>query len=485
MRWLTSGSRLTMLGAGALAALGQAPVNWGVPTLLGLMAGYWLFTRQGTGRQVFWTGWFFGTGYFAVALHWIVEPFLVDVAATGWMAPFALAGMAGGLALFWAAGFRLAFALRGGPLVWAVAMALAELLRAYLFTGFPWAMPAHAWINSPVAQLSAFIGAHGLNTLLFLSAALLVFGFSRIWAFRAGLAALVILSLIPLPAATIPDGGAKVRLIQPNVPQDEKWDRDKIEGFFNRQIDLTSEPGEPDVVIWPETAIPYAIPYADPLFEQMAAAAGGATVVTGVQRLDEPLLYNSLAVLDAQGQLTQTYDKHYLVPFGEYLPLGEFLARWGLRGLAAADGSGFAAGPGPQLIELEGIGAVLPLICYEAVFPQNLRTEQRPDLLLQITNDAWFGEFSGPYQHLAQARLRSIEQGLPMIRVANTGVSAVIDARGRIVDSLPLGVQGKLDTYLPATLPPTIYSKTGDLPIGVLLIAMLFTVLLRVRRNTI
>lgn len=473
-----------MIGAGALAALGQAPVNWGLPTLLGLMAGYWLYWQATTGRQAFRTGWFFGLGYFAVALHWIVEPFFVDLALTGWMAPFALAGMSGGLALFWAAGFRLAHGLPRGPVVWAAALAMAELLRAYIFTGFPWAMPAHAWVNAPVTQLSSVIGPHGLNFLLFLSASILVWSFHRIWVFRVSLGALAVLSLIPMPSPETPEGGALVRLIQPNAPQHEKWDPDKIGLFFRRQIELTAEPGDPDVVIWPETAIPWAIPHTEDAFAKMSEAAGGAALVTGVRRVDGPLIFNSLAVLDGQGQLAALYDKHHLVPFGEYLPLGSVLSRWGLRGLAAEDGAGFAAGPGPVTLNIAGLGNVLPLICYEVVFPNDLRTDQRPDLLLQITNDAWFGKFSGPYQHLAQARLRAIEQGLPMLRVANTGVSAVIDARGRIVDSLPLGVHGKLDSHIPEKRPQTIYAKTGDLPVSVFIVALLATVLLRKRRNS-
>lgn len=484
MRWLTSGSRLTLIGAGALAALGQAPVNWGLPTLIGLMAGYWLFSQQESGRRVIRAGWFFGLGYFAVALHWIVEPFFIDLALTGWMAPFALIGMAGGLALFWAGGFRLAFALSRSPVVWAAAMTLAELLRAYAFTGFPWAMPAHSWVNSPVSQLGSVVGQHGINFLLLLSAAALVWSFHRIWVFRGVLAALAILSLIPMPAPQAPEGGALVRLIQPNAPQHEKWDPDKLGLFFRRQLELTAEAGKPDVIIWPETAIPWAIPHTDEPFAKMSEAAGGATLLTGVRRVDGPRIYNALAVLDGQGSLAATYDKHHLVPFGEYLPLGSTLSRWGLRGLAAEDGTGFAAGPGPMTLSIDGLGYVLPLICYEVVFPNDLQTDNRPDLLLQVTNDAWFGKFSGPYQHLAQARLRAIEQGLPMLRVANTGVSAVIDARGRIVASLPLGVHGKLDTYLPEERPQTIYAKTGDLPVSVFIVALLATVLLRTRRKS-
>lgn len=263
------------------------------------------------------------------------------------------------------------------------------------------------------------------------------------------------------------------RLIQPNAPQDEKWRADRIEVFFERQLALSSEPGEPDFIIWPETAVAVPIPYSDDLLREMAEIAGDAQLITGIQRIDDALNYNSLIVLDTSGHVEQIYDKHHLVPFGEYLPLGDLLGRIGLRGLAAEDGAGYARGTGPQTIALDGVGAVLPLICYEVVFPQDLRSVDRPELLLQITNDAWFGDFSGPYQHLAQARMRAVEQGLPMIRVANTGVSAVIDARGRVVASIPLGVHGYLDATRPKALAQTLYAKTGDLP--ALIVLLLFT----------
>ena len=478
------GRNLAAFCAGALAAIGQAPVNWGLPTFLGIMVGFFLFRRAANGKQVFSGGLVFGFGYFAVALNWLVEPFFVDAATTGWMAPFALAAMSGGLALFWALAWRAAFALKGGPLVWAALMALAELARAYLFTGFPWAMPAYAWINASVVQLASLIGPHGLNFVLFLAAALLVQVFQTRWGYRVGLAVVVALSVFPMPKPSdAPSDGPLVRLIQPNAPQHEKWDPDKVEGFFDRQIALTSEAGNPDFVIWPETSVPFAIPYAEPYFEKMAEAAGEATVITGVQRLDGIRVHNAMAVLDHDGQVAQTYDKHHLVPFGEYLPFGEIAARFGLRGLAAEDGVGFAAGSGPKVLDIAGLGNVLPLICYEVVFPQDLRVDQRPDVLLQITNDAWFGSFSGPYQHLAQARMRAIEQGLPMIRVANTGVTAVIDAKGRVLDQLPLGQHGKLDTYLPASLDAPLYARTGDLVLTLMLLSLLAIASLRAIRN--
>jgi len=469
---------------GALAATGQAPLNWGMPTLLGLMAIYWIFTHSLTPKDAFRTGWLAGLGYFALALNWIVEPFLVDIAATGWMALFALVFMSGGLALFWGAALWLAFRFGKGVILWAAALALAELARAYLFTGFPWAMPAYAWVNSIAVWSTAWIGSHGLNFLLFLLAGWLIHLMTckGICSYKWPLFLALVVSAVPTPKVSAPETGPVFRLIQPNAPQEEKWRQDRIEVFFERQLALSTEPGDPDFIIWPETAVDVPIPYSDELFQEMAAIAGSAQIITGTQRIDGALNYNSLVVLDTSGNVEQIYDKHHLVPFGEYLPLGDMLARFGLHGLAAEDGAGYASGIGPQTIALQGVGAVLPLICYEVVFPSDLRSADRPELLLQITNDAWFGDFSGPYQHLAQARMRAIEQGLPMIRVANTGVSAVIDARGRVVASIPLGVHGYLDAKRPVALPKTLYAMTGDLPVAILLLLVALLAALRIRR---
>ncbi|MDG2405979.1 MAG: apolipoprotein N-acyltransferase, partial [Paracoccaceae bacterium] len=253
-----------------------------------------------------------------------------------------------------------------------------------------------------------------------------------------------------------------VRLIQPNAPQDQKWDPDYREVFFERQLEFSRQMPTVDLVVWPETAIPVLLDEADDLLARAAVAAKGAVVILGTLRQDMWGYYNTLAVLDPTGQVTDRYDKHHLVPFGEYIPLADFFGLFS-GGLAKNYGEGFTAGSGPAVVVVPGIGKILPLICYEVVFPHEISAVmERPDFMLQITNDAWFGTFSGPYQHLAQARMRAIEQGLPMLRVANTGVSAVIDVKGRLRDQLPLGVVGYLDATLPAAATPTVYSRVGD-----------------------
>ena len=469
--------------AGALSGLGQAPVSLPWATLVGLGFLFLLFSHAERTKAAFWIGWAGGAGYFAATLFWIVEPFFVDIARHGWMAPFALVFTAGGFALFWGAGSALAFWLRRGPwtaaLGWAVALASMELARSYILTGFPWALIGHVWIGWAPMQLAAWVGPVGLTLLTLLFPPLFLVALSR------PRRLLLLPALIAVFAALYGAGlwqGAQpvsgdadrpvVRLVQPNAAQRLKWDPDHALRFFERLLDYTAAPAaaRPDLIIWPETAVPTLLNRARAALDRVTAAADGVPVALGIQRLDGNAAFNSLIVLDENGQLADIYDKYHLVPFGEYLPAGWLLNRIGLSAFTAQQGFGYTPGPGARLLDLGPLGSALPLICYEAIFPQDVNAAPaRPDWLLQITNDAWFGQLSGPYQHLAQARLRAVEQGLPMVRAANTGVSAVIDARGAILQALPLGEPGWFDAALPPPLPPTVYSRTGDWPMLLLL----------------
>jgi len=485
---------------GVFAALGQAPFELFPATLLGLFGGYGLVRMSQSPWRAALAGWGFGAGYFSFTLIWIVQPFMVDVARYGWMAPFALFSMAGGLALFWSFGFGVARWLapkRWAWLAWAVMMSAVELTRGVIFTGFPWGGPGAVWVNTPILQLGAFIGANGLTFLTFLCASAAFALWSEPGKVRnsavllGGVVLVVTIGLVRGAGDIPPDENPKMlRLVQPNAAQHLKWNPDYAPLFLDRQIELTAlapEPGNPppDLIVWPETSIPYLLGRAPRLMEEIARSAGGAMVVVGVQRNEGARYYNALAVLDGAGSVQAVYDKHHLVPFGEYTPGGDFLSRFGLRAFAARFGNGYSAGPGAAVLDLGALGKILPLICYEAIFPGDLRAApQRADMILQITNDAWFGTFSGPQQHLVQAQLRAVEQGLPFIRAANTGISAVINARGRIVARLPMGVSGKLDAPLPAALPATPYSRLGDAPLILFLILFLGTFLLSRARNS-
>ncbi len=481
--------------SGALAGLGQAPVSLPWATLIGLGFLFLLFSHPERLKAAFWLGWAGGAGYFAATLFWIVEPFFVDVARHGWMAPFALVFTAGGFALFWGAGSALAFWLGRGPwtraVAWAVCLALMELTRSYILTGFPWALVGHVWVGWAPMQLAAWVGPHGLTLLTLLLPPLLLVGW---WSARIPAVALAGIygalyaaglwqAATPLPPS---EDRPVLRLVQPNAAQHLKWDPDHALRFFERQLDYTAAAADvrPDLIIWPETAVPTVLNRAQWALERIGTAAATVPVVLGIQRLDEAKAYNSLIVLGENGQLADLYDKHHLVPFGEYLPLGRVLNIFGLSAFTAQQGFGYTAGPGARTLDLGPLGRALPLICYEAIFPQDLHAvPERADWLLQITNDAWFGQLTGPYQHLAQARLRAVEQGLPMVRVANTGVSAVIDARGKVLQALPLGVPGWFDSTLPAPLPPTLYARTGDWPLMLLLAALAVGLAVKRRRK--
>ncbi len=468
-------------GAGALAAFGQAPYDLAPLLLVGLIIGFWLFGTRATKGQAALTGWAFGTGYFVHALQWIVSPFMVDAARHGWMAPFALVFLAAGLALFWGAAFWLARRM-GGPRHWPLVLtwAGAEMIRAYIFTGFPWAMPAQALVDGQAGQALAVIGPYAVNLWLFAIACVVAMTVPRAWGARVAGAAvaafMVVLMVLPPAAGPSALTSHTIRLIQPNAAQKDKWDPEKIPVFFDRQLGFTAAPATdpdapPDLVIWSETAIPWSLDLAGTALQEIAKAGGDAPVALGVQRRTQTRFFNAMVVLDAQGAVSQSYDKHHLVPFGEYMPLGDLLADFGIYGLASRDGNGYSSGPGARLLDFGPLGTALPLICYEAVFPHDVNAAPaRPRFLIQITNDAWFGKGAGPLQHLAQARMRAIEQGLPLARAANTGVSAMIDPQGRVTAALPLNIAGFLDAALPAPLKPTLYSRSGDLPLALLLL---------------
>ncbi len=471
---------------GALSAAGQSPLDafWiTIPALAVLLA---LLPVNGSARAWGFRLWAAGTGYFAASLFWIVEPFLIEPEIHGWMAPFALVLMAGGMALFWAvAGWGTAKLTqgRGRLLALAALLVVLELARGHLFGGFPWAMLGHALIDTPLRALAAFGGA-GLLSIVVVGAALAVAQPQTMTGrMMGGALATAVLgaawfwgtSQTDLPA----DRPQIVRLAQPNAVQAEKWIGDNAIIHFIRLLDQTEEAATPApaLVIWPETAVPFSLE--DPgdglrlMADALASQGADALLAFGVQRAEGGRFFNSLAVMDPSGQMRAVYDKHHLVPFGEYIPFAEWLTGTPVAGLAGQALLGYSPGPGPQVLDLGDLGLVLPLICYESIFPRHSRTSPRADWILQVTNDGWFGELTGPYQHLAQSRLRAVEQGLPVIRVANTGVSAVIDAHGRIVASLPLGAEAFLDAPLPGALPATFYAKFGDVPLWAFLITVL------------
>ena len=355
--WAILAQLAVSFAAGVLAGLGQAPFSLVFLSLPGFAAIFWLIRRATTTRGAMILAWASGAGYFTVSLFWIVEPFMVDIPRHGWMAPFALIAMVGGLSAFWAAAGWLARRMAGADagnlalgIAWVVCLCFFEYLRGRVFTGFPWAMPGYIWSETGIAQIGAILGPHGLNFLtLGFGTAITGLAFEGRAPKMAGVLgavgsvglALGMQYLMPPPAE--PDG-PMLRLVQPNAPQHQKWDPDYIDGFYKRALEFTLAPPKderPEIVIWPETSMPRLYSENGTLPREIAAAAGGADVIVGAMRRTELGLHNSLLVLGPAGGARSIYDKHHLVPFGEYIPFAPHIASLGWRDFAAS-GGGFA-----------------------------------------------------------------------------------------------------------------------------------------------
>ena len=466
--------RLGYMALGVLFALGHAPFGYlvfGAPIAIVLIARRLLGISDW--RIGFTLGWWFAFGYFLWAMQWLIAPFWVEP-ETIWIAPFALLSMAAGLALFWAVPMALAVVLFPAHwqrlLGWTVLFTLGEYARANIFTGLPWAHPFYLLIDTPLAQLAALIGVHG-GFLVVLLVILLPF-FNPMRLGRMTLYALIVFAVLfswgwqrENTAQQTRSDAVMVRLVQPNAPQHLKWQPDYKDIFWQRQLTLTRVPAPvtPDVVIWPETSVYYGKQGYKDVFATLATTAGSTTeVIAGYNAFDSKQFRNSLAYIGQDGALIAQYDKHHLVPFGEYFPFPNLADRFDLYGLAGFP-SGYAKGDGPRTIRVGKLPAFVPLICYEVIFPQYAWGQgARAEWLVHISNDAWFGRFTGPQQHFAQTRFRAIEQGLPLARAANTGISAMIDPYGGVVDFIALNQAGFLDVALPSSLPPTLYARFGD-----------------------
>ncbi len=494
----------TALLAGLAAGVAHPPFGM----ILGLLGYSVLLLRLETLgsvrplRAAFGLGWLAGLAYFGVSTWWIAEPFLVDAAVHGWMAPFAVVLMGGGLALFWGLAALTYRALRPRGawkvLVFAGVFAAFEWLRGHLLTGFPWNLPGESWrAGSAPSQAAALVGSYGLTWItLAISAApaVLILPIGRLTQAGAMVLAGVALTALyaggagRLAAAARPIYAVDaplLRVVQANIDQKEKWKPENLDQVFTAYIDLTLRPAArtPDIVIWPEGALPAVVddliapgsPYGPRLRD---ALRPGQTLMMGANRAEAAApgryrYFNTLIAFRREARtlrITGVYDKHRLVPFGEFIPLGDLAGRLGIRSLVHMPDD-FSAGPRPTPIAPLDVPPVQVLICYEALFPGLAARGPRPAWILNVSNDAWFGKTSGPWQHLNIASYRAIEQGLPMVRATPTGVSAIIDAEGRILagKQLGLGVAGVIDARLPSTARPTFYSRWGDGPFAALL----------------
>jgi apolipoprotein N-acyltransferase len=461
---------LASLGFGATAALALPPLHAvpllfvAVPGLLMLLSG--CPNAAAAARR----GWWFGFGLNAAGLYWITEAILFEAERFWWLVPLAVPGLAAVLGLFTAAAGWVAWSAKAGVarvLALAGAWVLADLAKQFVLTGFPWNPLGSVWgipggIGDVLIQPAAWIGAHGLTLFtLLLAAAPILSNRARL----AGLAVFAVWVGYGVSRIEAPPTGkplASIAIVQGNVAQGQKWDRTLAQRIFERYLELTAEGvgragTAPTIVLWPETASPYLLDRDPTARRAIADAARGNIVLAGSVRFNaEGRPLNSLMALSGEGGVEAIYDKWHLVPFGEYQP------SWASIGIQLVPGGGFAAGPGPRSLHLAGLPPVGPLICYEAIFAgQVVDPTDRPAWMANITNDAWFGNSSGPRQHLSAARFRAVEEGLPLMRAANTGISAAFDAYGQEIGRIGMRETGVLSVNLPPALGPTLFSRFG------------------------
>ena len=496
--------------AGAASVLAMAPFFFSpilfitLPVLVWLMDGSIARAADGSALQrvkrAAFVGWLFGLGYFLAGLFWIGEAFLVEAERFAWLLPFAVTLMPAGLALFWAAATGgAACAWRPGlsrVLMLALTLSAAEWMRGHILTGFPWNVLGYALTSPlPLMQSAGIFGIYGLTLLAVIVFAIPLVAFADTGADRqrwrpAVLATIAALMPLPIawgygamrlaePAPPVIEG-VRLRLVQPSVPQREKWRPENQREIFFDHLSMSKQAPDGTYVglagithvIWPEAAMPF-LPLGSPDAMRLIGdlLPDETRLISGALRLDEQSsaepsgrrVFNSLIVFGPDGKPETIYDKIHLVPFGEYLPLQPWLEAIGLQKMVAWRG-GFSTGQSPRpLLKASGLPPVAALICYEAIFPAAVvQGADRPQALINLTNDGWFGNTTGPRQHFHQARVRAVEEGLALIRVANNGITGVVDANGRVLAQIGLNERGVIDTSLPAPRSPTVYARYGD-----------------------
>lgn len=466
------------LFAGLVSALGFEPLGLWPLTLLGFAGLLWLIETAPRMRSALARGWWFGVGQFALGLNWIATAFTFQAAMPAWLGWLAVVllslylaiypGAAAGLAWRWGRAQKVALVL-----ILAASWLVTEWLRATLFTGFAWNPVGVALLGSGLAGMARWIGTYGLSAAAVLLAGGLYLAARRprrpSWSLGMMGAVVVLGAAAWVSRSMPPQDGPVIRIVQPNIGQANKWDPDFAEENFRRLAALSGRPGAtPRLLLWPEAATPEFLSIDPDARRRIAALLGPRDMLMlgGVELVFQggraSAAYNSLFTLDPAGRLRGRYDKAHLVPYGEYLPMRPVLSALGLSRLApgALD---FLDGPGPRTLDLPGFGRAGVQICYEMIFSGHVvDPAQRPDFIFNPSNDAWFGSW-GPPQHLAQARLRAIEEGLPVIRATPTGISAVIDSHGALLDSIAPGVAGAIEARLPRPAEPTPFARFGNI----------------------
>ncbi len=495
---------LVAFTAGALAVLTQAPFDFfaagfvSFPVLVWLLDGATVPRPAGLRRRLapaFSIGWWFGFGFFLAGLWWIGNALLVEADSFAWALPIAVLGIPALLAFFYAFACALAWVFWTDNITRIVALAFAfgliEWLRTFLFTGFPWNPIGFAAMPTPLLMQSVTLASvTGINVL-----AVFVFSLPALLAARRNLRVGLLAGLVLVVAhagygffrlnAAEPETGKPlaVRIVQPAVDLSEKWDDSVRDRVFATTLELSARPPEegeepPELIIWPETAVPFLFTdRPDGLAAIGEMLKPGQILLTGAVR-SEPgsggsglRYYNSVIAIDDSGEIVDAVDKVHLVPFGEYLPFAGLLARFGVEQLVAGP-MNFVAGSERHPMRLPGGIEALPFICYEIIFPNLVAVDvTSPTVIVNVTNDAWFGDTPGPYQHFRQAQVRSVENAMPLLRAANTGISGVIDSHGRVVDALALNVRGIVDTKIVISEPlPSSFPRARIVGFAILLI---------------
>jgi apolipoprotein N-acyltransferase len=487
---------------GAVMALSMPPFDLFPLLWICLPAALLLLRGAKNLRQAFAVGWCFSFGFLVCSLYWIAASMLVDFHTFWWAIPLSVAGLPAAFALYYGIATTIAWRLGakgvGGAVTFGLMWFLADYARGHLFTGFPWNLLGYAWSGVlPMLQVTSVIGIHGLTLLTAVAASLpaaLAEPARPRTARRvneAAIAAMLLLAmgggirLILTHTDNFPD--VRLRLVQPDIDQARKWLVAERQADFERTLNLTSAPPKdggaaPTHYIWPETASTYYLSEDTEHREEIGRHIPAASaVITGVIRRDldkngNTRFYNSLVAVDGLGRLVAGYDKVHLVPFGEYVPLRKYIP---IKAIAAEIGD-FTPGDGVRSLRVLGLPVFSPLVCYEAIFPGAVTDPtDRPDFMINITNDAWYGQTIGPYQHFAIVRIRAIEEGMALVRAANTGISGVVDPAGRIRARIGLGQRGFIDSDLPQPLPQTLFEKWGEVPLWLLFMSFALAVIAR------
>lgn len=478
---------------GALLSRAFAPTNFFPALFIALPFFVLLIVHAKTGRDAFRRGWWAGFGFFSLGLYWMGHSFTQQDHVPAILGPFATFALSAILSVYVAITFWVTWRLRvtgaARVVVFAASWTLMEVARGTWFTGFPWHLVGSAWANwNYMAQGAYWFSVYGLTFITVLACGFFAVFLGSASKVKAGASAVgglaILLALFGAGYQRVSGEitefhlSTSLKLVQANVKQREKWLSHLVDDHFDNHMRLSrGEAGKAEgtkLLIWPETAVQRQnFDRKDSLlrWRMSRLLEYNSYAITGAPRYavkgEKVKYYNSIFVVNSKGDLFSRYDKKHLVPFGEYLPFGRLLEAIGLTQLTG--GVSFTPGSERKIIRLPGVPGFVPLVCYESIFPgEMVGTGQRPEWLLNLSNDAWFGMTDGPHQHLALTRLRAIEEALPLVRSTSTGISTVMDGYGRTIVALGLNKQGVLESPLPKALP------APSIPTGVRILAVLF-----------